>query len=618
AQGKDLPDAVMQHVVDRTDGVPLFVEECAKMLLEGDWLKENTDHYALTRPLPDHDIPVTLQDTLLARLDRLTPGAEIAHLGAVCGREFTRYLLQAIAPYDEATVERGLTQLVEAELLHQVGFHSPLRYRFKHALIQEVAYQSLLRRKRRQVHEAIAQAFETRFPEIWQSQPELIAHHYTEAGQAEPAVVYWRRAGSEAIARSAHAEAIAHLSRGLEVLPELSSPSDHIQREIEFQIALGTPLAATKGYGAPEVERVYMRARELCQQLGDSPQLFPVLSALALFYLVRGMVQSAQELGEELIQLAERTQEPAHLLEADYLLGIALFWGGEFARSRRHMEATMARYHPAQHSELVFCYGEDPRIQPVFYHVLLLWIMGHTEQARIRHQTVLTQARAASPHNLAFALQFSANFYALCQEPALVYTQAEAVIALATEQGFPQWIGAGIMLRGWARVTQGQGKDGIDEHHQGLSAYQATGAQVALTWARMLLVEAYAYLGEFEAGRQVLAEARTDMKRRDERFYEAELHRLDGDLLLMQDHTRHQEAEAHFLHALDVARRQHAKAWELRAAMSLSRLWQHQGKPAQARQLLAKVYNGFTEGFDTAALQEAKALLDDLHEPPGK
>ncbi len=612
AQGKGLPDSVMQHVVDRTDGVPLFVEECTKMLLEGEWLQERADHYALTRPLPDHEIPVTLQDTLLARLDRLTPGAEVAHLGAVCGREFTRELLQAVAPFDEATVDHGLTQLVEAELLYQVGFRSPLQYRFKHALIQEVAYQSLLRRRRRQVHQDIAQALETRFPEARQAQPELIAHHYTEAGQVEQAVRYWQQAGSEAISRSAHAEAIAHLHKGLEVLSELSNPSDRIQREIEFQIALGTPLAATKGYGAPEVERAYTRARELCHQLGDTPQLFPVLSALALFYLVRGSVQSARELGEQLVQLAQQTQEPGHLLEADYLLGIAAFWCGEIALSRQHVEAMMARYDPAQHGELVFCYGQDPRIEPAFYHALILWIMGDPEQARIRCRTALTQAQAvASPLNLVFALQFSAAFHQLCREPALVYKQVEAEIALATEQGFSLWSAAGTIWRGWARAVQGQGEDGIDELRQGLSAFQATGAELVGTWVRALLAEAYGHIGQPEAGRQVLAEAWADMERRGERFYEAALYRLDGDLLLMQDDTQDQEAETLFRRAIDVARRQHAKAWELRAAMSLSRLWQRHDKPDEARQLLAEIYDRFTEGFDTADLQEAKALLDD-------
>ena len=612
-QGKALPASMVQHVVDMTDGVPLFVEECTKMLLEGEWLQEQADHYAMTGSLPNHEIPVTLQDTLLARLDRLTPGAEIAHLGAVCGREFTRELLQAVAPLDEATVDLGLTQLVEAELLYQVGFRSPLRYRFKHALIQEVAYQSLLRRQRRQVHQDIAQALETQFPETRQTQPELIAHHYTEAGQVEPAVVYWQRAGEAAIVRSAHAEAIAHLNKGLEVLPEMPNALDRLRRELEFQVALGTPLAALKGYAAPEVERVYTHARELCRQLGDTPQLFPVLSALALFYLVRGAPLTARELGEQLVELAEQTREPAQLLEADYLFGIASFWCGEIVLAHQHVEAMQARYDSVQHREFIFCYGQDPRIEPVFYHAFTLWLLGYADQARMQQQAALSQAQAvASPLNLVFALQFSAVFHQLCRESSLVLTQAEAELALASEQSFPLWLAAGTIWRGWAQVIQGQGEDGIAEIRQGLTAFQATGAEVSVTWVRALLAEAYGHIGQPEAGRQMLAEAQADMEGRGERVYEAELHRLDGELLLMQDDTQGQEAETHFLHALDVARHQHAKAWELRAAVSLSRLWQRQGKSDEARQLLGEIYDGFTEGFDTADLQEAKALLDDL------
>ncbi len=613
AQKKALPDNVIQHVVNRTDGVPLFVEECAKMLLEGEWLQEEDDHYALTRSLPEHEIPITLQDTLLARLDRLSPGAALAKLGAVCGREFTDELIEAVATFDEKTVKRGLRQLVEAELLYQVSYQAPLRYRFKHALIQDVAYQSLLRRERRQLHQNIAQALETQFPETAQSQPELIAHHYKEADQVEPAIVYWQRSAEAAIARSAYTEAIAHLRQGLDAISELPDNSDRLKSELELQIALGTPLAAAQGYGAPEVERVYTRARELSRELGDGPQLFPVLSALALFYLVRGTPLIARELGEQLLQLAEQSRELTHLLEADYLFGIASFWCGDIALARQHVESMIARYDSAQSSELVFCYGQDPRIEPVFYHALTLWLLGDVDQARIVHPRGLSQAQAVgAPLNLAFALLFSTAFHQICREISLTQTQAEAVIDLATEESFPLYLGAGIIWHGWARVVQGEVEDGIAELRDGLSAFQATGAEIAGTWIRALLAEAYGHLDQPEAGRQILAEARVDMESRGERVYEAELYRLEGELLLIQDETRAQEAEVLFRHALDVAQSQKVKAWELRAAVSMSRLWQQQGKMDDAQRLLAEVYHGFTEGVDTADLQEAKALLGHL------
>ncbi|MDH3599008.1 MAG: hypothetical protein OEU26_05135, partial [Candidatus Tectomicrobia bacterium] len=315
----------------------------------------------------------------------------------------------------------------------------------------------------------------------------------------------------------------------------------------------------------------------------------------------------------QLVQLADQSPEPAHLLEADYLFGIAAFWGGEFALARQHLEAMLARYDPAQHGDLVFCYGEDPRIQPVFYHVLTLWIMGDADQARRQHQVALSHAQAvASPHNLAFALNFSAIFHLCCREVSLVHTQAESEIDLATEQGFPHWIGAGTTFRGWARVVQGEGEEGIAELHQGLSVYQATGAQAGGTWLRALLAEAYGHRGQPETGRQVLAEAREDMEGRGERVYEAELYRLQGDLLLRQAIPDTLQAEACFQQALDIARQQLAKSWELRVALSLSRLWQQQGKRDKARELLAPLYGGFTEGFDSADLQETKVLLDEL------
>ncbi len=477
AHGQALPDKVVQHVVSRTDGVPLFVEECAKMLLEGEWLQEGDDHYTLTGSLPEQEIPITLQDTLLARLDRLSPGAALAQLGAVCGREFSDELIEAVAVFDEKTVKRGLSQLVEAELLYQVSYQAPLRYRFKHALIQDVAYQSLLRRERWQLHQDIARTLETQFPETVQTQPELIAHHYKEAGQVEPAIVYWQRSAEAAIARSAYKEAIAHLRQGLETLSELPDTLDHLKSELELQIALGMPLAATQGYDAPKVERVYTRARELSRELGDGPQLFPVLSALALFYQTRGEVQTSLELGAQLLQLAEQTQELTHLIEADYLFTVASFWSGEIALASQHLDAMIARYNSTEHPEFVFCYGEDPHIQPAFYRVWLLWFLDYPDQAHLQHQAAMRQAQAvASPHNLAFALNFSAYFYQFCRETSQVQTQVKAEISLSTEQGFPHWMGTGAILQGWARTIQESDEAGIAEIQRGLSVYQATGA----------------------------------------------------------------------------------------------------------------------------------------------
>ena len=304
AGDKALPVEVVQQVVSKTDGVPLFVEELTKMVLETDLLREHEDHYELAGPLPLLAIPTTLHDSLMAHLDRLAPVKVVAQLGATMGRQFSYELFRAVSLLDETTLQQGLRQLVEAELLYQQGSPPQATYTFKHALIQDAAYQSLLRSTRQQYHQRIAQALEQQFPETAETQPELLAHHYTAAGLNEHAIGYWQQAGKKAYERSANMEAISHLTQGLELLKALSETYERPQQELTFYIAFGMPLIATKGYAAPDVEQVYSRARILCQQVGEPAQLFPVLHGLWLFYFVRGELQTGQELGEQLLALA--------------------------------------------------------------------------------------------------------------------------------------------------------------------------------------------------------------------------------------------------------------------------------------------------------------------------
>src|SRR5262252_3893587 len=326
--GKRLPAEVVQKLVATTDGVPLFVEELTKMVVELGLVKEREERYELTGPLLPLAIPTTLHDSLMARLDRLAAVKGLAQLGATLGREFSYELLHAVSPWDEVTVQRGLQQLVEAEFLYQQGLPPQATYLFKHALIQDAAYQSLLRSTRQQHHQRIAQVLETQFPELCTTQPELLAYHYTEAGFTAQALPYWQRAGEQASARSAHVEAVHHLTKGLEVLKTLPDTPERTQQELSLQTALGLPLLATKGMAAPEVEHTYARARALCQQLGETPQLFSVLWGLWWFYEVRGEVQTARELAEQLFSLAQRSPDPALLLQAHRAMGQTLFWLG--------------------------------------------------------------------------------------------------------------------------------------------------------------------------------------------------------------------------------------------------------------------------------------------------
>jgi predicted ATPase/class 3 adenylate cyclase len=615
-QGKTLPAEVIEQVIVKTDGVPLFVEELCKMILESGLLREEADRYVLTGPLPPVAIPATLHDALMARLDRLTTGRAVAQLGAVLGREFPYALLHAVAPVEEPTLQHGLAQLVEAEVLYQRGRPPQATYVFKHALIQEAAYQSLLKSTRQQYHQRIAQVLAVQFAEIADTQPELLAHHYTEAGLNEPAVRYWQRAGERAIQRSAHAEAISHLTKGLEVLHALPDTPERSRQELLLQTTLGPALMAVKGYAALEVEHAYARARVLCQHIGDTPQFFLVLRGLWWFYLLRAELQTARELGEQLLNLAQRAHDSALLLEAHYTLGNTLNFLGELAAAQAHLEQGIALYDRQQHRTHALLHGQDPGVFCHSYAAVTLWLLGYPDQALQRSHEALTLAEEVThPLSLAFALFFATILHFFRREGSLVQTRAEAVITLAAEHGFAHWWALGMMLQGWARAMQGQSAEGIAQLRQGLADWQATGARGAGPYYLAMLAEACGQSEQTEEGLRVLAEALALVNAGGERRHEAELYRLKGELLLnaaCRVQNAALTAAECFHQSLAIAHHQQAKSLELRAAMSLSRLWQQQGKQVAARQLLAPIYGWFTEGFDTADLQEARALLETL------
>jgi len=484
---------------------------------------------------------------------------------------------------------------------------------FKHALIQDAAYASLLKRTRQQYHQQIAQMLEAEFPETVGAEPELVAHHYTEAGLNEQAVGYWHQAGKRATQRSANVEAINHLTKGLEVLMTLPDTLERARQELDLQTTLGPVLMAVKGQSSPDTERAYARARELCQQVGETPQLFPVLHGLFRFYMVRAEFQTTRELAEQLFSLAQRVQDPALLLEAHRVMGQTKFWLGDMASARAHLEQGMALYDPQQHRSHAFVYGQDPGVACRSFMVRPIWILGYPDQALQNIREALTLAQELThPFSLVYALILAAAVHQFRREAQAVQERAEAVIAVSTEQGFPFWLAFGMILRGWVFTAQGRGAEGMAQIHQGLAAYRATGAEVDNPYFLALLAEAYGKVGQPEEGLTVLVEALAMVDSTGGRHWEAELHRQKGELLLMQKGQKAGEAEECFRQALDIARRQQAKSLELRAAMSLSRLWQQQGKQEEGHQLLAEIYGWFTEGFDTADLKEAKALLEEL------
>jgi predicted ATPase len=612
AHRKVLPPEVIEQVVAKTDGVPLFVEELTKMVLESGLLQEREERYELTAPLPPLAIPATLHDSLMARLDRLATVKGLAQLGATLGREFAYTLLQAVSPWDEATVHRGLHQLVAAEFLYQQGLPPQATYVFKHALIQEAAYQSLLKSTRQQYHRRIAQVVAERFPETAETQPELLAHHCTEAGLSAQAIAYWQHAGQRALERSATLEAVAHLTKGLEVLGTLPDTPERAQQELGLQIALGPALMTTKGFLIPEVERVYARAREICQQVGDARQLFPTLWGLWYLHHVRGQLQRACEVGEELLDLARQLQAPEWFVVAHRTLGNSSFWRGEFGLAHPHLEHALALYDPQQMRDHAVRYGSDTGVVCRGLGAVTLWLLGYPDQAREWSEAALTQAQGL--HH-AFTLQqtlaFSAIHHLLRREAAVAQERAEAARALCTEHGFADYLAWGTIAWGAAWAAQGAWAEGLAQMREGLAAYQPRNRVPRLLFLG-LLAEACEQAGQVEEGLGALHEALEVMQTSEERIYEAEVYRLRGELLLQQSAAQQGEAEESLHQALTVARHQQAKSLELRAAMSLVRLWQSQGKRAEARALLAPIYGWFTEGFDTADLQDAKALLESL------
>jgi predicted ATPase len=501
----------------------------------------------------------------------------------------------------------------------QSGVPPQARYLFKHALVQDTAYQSLLKSRRQQLHQQVAQVLVDQFSRTVETQPELVAYHYTEAGLVAQAIPYWQQAGQRATQHSAHTEAISHLTKGLELLKTVPDTAERAQQELTLLRTLGVSLSATKGFGAAEVEKTYTRARELCQQLGASPQLFPVLFGLWTFYAVRAKFQTAHEIGTQLLSLAQRQQDTSFRLEAHLALGNTLTILGEFAPALQHFEQGIAIYNPQQHSSHAFLYGEDPGVVCLSYAAHALWYLGYPDQALERSHRAITLSREVShPFSLAYALGPATLLCWLRKEVQAVQERAEALITLCSEHGFAYRLIWGKLLRHWALAEQGQVAESIVQMQQHLTAYQEIGAENWRPLFLALLAEAYGKGGQVEEGLTTLTEALAVVNKTGEHIVEAELYRLRGEFMLARSSIQslasrvQKEAEASFLKAIDIARAQQAKSWELRAATSLARLWQQQGKQQEAHQLLAAVYDWFTEGFDTKDLQEAKALLDEL------
>ena len=613
AGGKALPPEVVEHIVTKTDGVPLYVEELTKTVLGSEVLIEEADRFALAGSLSSVTIPATLHDSLMERLDRFPKMREVVQLGAVLGREFAYEMVRALAETEETLLQDGLDRLVDGELLYQRGRPPRARYIFKHALVQDAAYQSLLIRTRQRYHEQVAQLLETRFPEMVESRPEVIAHHYTEAGRGQQALAYWQRAGQRALERSAHAEAIGHLSMAIELLGGLPDDDARAPEELDLQIKLGGCLAAVEGYAAARAADAYARAQELCRKSGPQSQMFTVLRGLWISRLVRGELTAARALAEESAKLAEGQANTSVSIEGHHALGGTLICLGDFSAARNHLEDSIALYDRAPMTR-DFMHDSVVGILPRCFAAHALWHLGYPDQALGKMDDALKLAgRLSHPFSIAMARDYAAMLYQFRREGPKAREWAELAIALCEERGFAYYLAWGRIIQGWALVEAGGGEQEIAEMRDGLTALRATGAALRLPYYLATLGEASGRAGRTEDGLQDIQEAHNVANATGERWREAELHRLKGELLLAQSEDAQPEAEACFRRGLEVARAQQAKALELRVGMSLARLWQQQDRRAEARDLLAPLYDWFTEGFDTPDLKESEALLIELN-----
>jgi class 3 adenylate cyclase/predicted ATPase len=608
-----LSTEVVEEIIDRTDGVPLFIEELTKAVLESRACGSNDGSMtAAAVPATPVAVPATLHASLMARLDRLGPIAkEVAQVGAAIGREFPYGLLVAAAQRRDEELQDGLGGLVNAVLVFQRGAIPDAAFSFKHALVRDAAHGTLLRGPRQRLHARIAEAMEVLSPELMDTQPELFAQHYAEAGLVEKSVAYWAKAGHRSAARSAVAEAAAQFQKGLDQLALLPDKPERQRQELEFRSALGSVLMVVKGYAAPETGKAYARARELWEQLGSPLEFLRVPYGQALYHAVRGEFELALRRDEDLLYLSRQRSGTAGLVLAHQSLGRNLMWAGRFASSRSHSEAGLALYNPIADHSLVHQAGFHPQVVSKSVLGLVLLCLGFPDRALARSSAAIVEAQSlAHPPSLAVSLAMGAKLLSLLGDNAALDEQADQLVAMATEQGFPFYRAQGTIYRGWVKVKTGDVAEGISLLRSGSTAYRATGAKAWMPHHIALVSAASEIAGQIEDAVTQLDDAFQIVERTGERWFAAELNRHKGQLLLRQGHT--EAAEELYRKALSIAQEQEAMLWELRAAVSLARLRGDQGRRAEALNLLAPVYSWFTEGFDTPDLKEAKALLDEL------
>ena len=611
ARGKRLPPEVLHQLVAKTDGVPIFVEELTRMVLESDWLAEGDEEYRLVGPLPTISIPTTLQDSLLARLDRLGTAKDVAGLASVLGREFTYEMLVAVSPSDGERLRRDLDRLVAAELLYERSQPPSVAYTFRHALIQDAAYGLLLTSTRQQHHRHVAETLAERFRDIVETQPELLAHHFSEAGLTDQAVGYWLRAARRALGRSANVEAASHARRGLELLGRGPASPERDALELALETTQGSAAVALKGYGAAEVERAFGRAVELCERLGNTTDRFRATVGLWTYYVVRAEYGRALELADGLLRMAEAGAAPAARVHAWYCVGFTRYYVGEIAATCDAFEQAMAIDCDDGDPALALPTGDDVRVHVLNFLAHALWHLGRPDQANRRLDEAIALARRqAHPYGVAFTLTVGASLATLQRDPARTRALSDEGLAIAMDKGYAYHVVGGGFCRGWAIAQESAGDEGLTAMRRNLEAMNRAGARLGRTFYLAHLAEAYLRRHRWDEAGRLLEEAARASAETGEVFVEPELDRLSAEHAAgTGDRSR---AEACFRRAIEVARRQDNRGFELRAAVGLGRLWRDDGRRAEARELVGAIAGGFIEGRDTTDVKDAHALLDDL------
>ena len=612
-ENKPLPDNVMESILQKSDGVPIYIEEFTKTLLESGQLVEKKDRYALQGELSPLAIPASLQDSLAARLDRLE-AKELAQLAASISRVFSNDLLQQVCQLEGLDTSSALHELVNSEVLIRRGIDPEVYFEFKHALLQDAAYQSLLKSKRKRHHKNIATVIEKNFPDMVNMNPEVLAHHLTECGDYSKAIDYWLRAGKKATKQSANIEAITHFNYGIELIAQLPEDEARDRRELELYLALGPALMATRGFAVSEVEHAYVRGLELASHVGTNEQLYSVTWGAWLYRQQRGQMEMATGLAEDLLILSSNHEDRGIRLQAHHAAWTTAYRLAEYSKCCEHAEKGIALYDPVEHMDMAFVYGgHDAGVCGLQHAATTRWLLGYPDRAIAHKDRLLSLAgKIDHPFSSALALNFASLQSSLLGDFDSVDRHSKKVLRTCKEYGVaPQYLNSGSVLFGWAQTMKGHVKQGLQLMRQGLDSHRNAPARAHEAFLISLLADTCIHQGLYDEARELITEGFELVEKTGERTWMVYLTHLDAELSLIAD-SDYDQAEAKYFRSMELCRELQAKSFELRSATSLAAHWFNEGQRDRALELLVPLYDSFSEGQDTADLKKSAALIEQM------